>query len=125
MAHILLVEDNAANAEVATLICEAAGHTLRHAPNGIDALRKLLNKERFDLMLLDVLMPEMDGIDVAIARRDSYSHGSLPIVAVTAVSGQRDAEKLHHAGVDAIVTKPYKREQLLKAIDAVLAGAAG
>lgn len=123
MAHILLVEDNAANAEVATLICEAAGHTVKHAGNGVEALRTLLAKEPFDLVLLDVLMPEMDGIEVAQALRGSPSHEALPIVAVTAVSGERDAEKLRGAGVDSIVTKPYRREALLQAIDEVLAGA--
>lgn len=123
MAHILLVEDNAANAEVATLICEAGGHSVRHAVTGIDAMRKLLAKERFDLVLLDVLMPELDGIDLAIALRGSYSYGALPIVAVTAVTGTRDAKKLREAGVDAIVSKPYKPETLLDAIAKVVTGA--
>lgn len=122
MAHILIVEDNPANAEVAGVICAAAGHTVRHAANGLDVLRRLLDKERFDLILLDVLMPEMDGIELALALREAKKYGDLPLVAVTAVSGRRDTQKLIAAGVDAVVAKPYRKDELLNAIDEVLTG---
>ncbi len=122
MAHILIVEDNAANAEVASVICASAGHTVRLAANGLDVLRRLLDKERFDLMLLDVLMPEMDGIEVALTLRETKKYGGLPLIAVTAVSGRRDTEKLIAAGVDAVVSKPYRKDELLDAIDEVLTG---
>lgn len=125
MAHILIVEDNAANAEVASLLCTAAGHTVRLAANGLDVLRRLLAKERFDLMLLDVLMPEMDGIEVALTLRETTKYGGIPLIAVTAVSGRRDTEKLIAAGVDAVVKKPYKKDELLHAIDHVLTGRGG
>lgn len=122
MAHILIVDDNPANAEVASVVCTSAGHSVRLAANGLDVLRRLLDKERFDLVLLDVLMPEMDGLEVAQTLRETQQYGGLPLIAVTAVSGRRDTEKLLAAGVDAVVSKPYRKDDLLRAIDRVLTG---
>lgn len=122
MAHILIVDDNPANAEVASVVCTSAGHSVRLGANGLDVLRRLLDKERFDLVLLDVLMPEMDGLEVAQTLRETQQYGGLPLIAVTAVSGRRDTEKLLAAGVDAVVSKPYRKDDLLRAIDRVLTG---
>jgi CheY-like chemotaxis protein len=120
MARILIVEDNEENAELAALICTGAGHETILAPDGTDALMRLLGREPFDLVLLDVLMPHIDGITVAMTLRRSADFQELPIIGVTAVSGGRDTSKLLAAGMNVVITKPYKRETLLKAIDQVL-----
>jgi CheY-like chemotaxis protein len=124
MAHILIVEDNPANADVASVLVTQAGHTVRLAKTGLDVLRRLLAHERFDLMLLDVLMPEMDGIEVVTTLRETPKHAGVPIIAVTAVTGRRDVQQLRAAGVDEIVTKPYRKAELLAAIDRILLGVA-
>jgi CheY-like chemotaxis protein len=116
MAHILIAEDDPANAELAVLICRQAGHTTRLVSDGAAALRRLLERERFDLILLDVLMPEVDGIEVAMALKASPRHAAIPIIGVTAVAGERDRDKLRAAGMAAVVTKPYRPEALRRAI---------
>lgn len=120
MARILIVEDDDSNAELAALICTDAGHEVTCAPDGTQALIHLLGHEEFDLVLLDVLMPHIDGITVAMTLRRSAEFQNLPIIAVTAVSGGRDTSKLLGAGMNVVITKPYKRETLLRAIQQAL-----
>lgn len=122
MARILIVEDDESNAELAALICSEAGHEFEIAVDGTAALMRLLGHEPFDLVLLDVLMPHIDGITVAMTLRRSPEFEHLPLIGVTAVSGGRDTSKLLAAGMNVVITKPYKRETLLKAIDTVLKG---
>lgn len=121
MAHILIVEDEPTNAELAALICREEGHTARQVKDGIEALKRLLEKERFDLVLLDVLMPRMDGLDLAVALRESPATARLPLIAVTGIGGERDKSQLRAAGVDAIITKPYRPDTLRQAIREALA----
>lgn len=116
MAHILIVEDEPTNAELAALICKEEGHSARQVRDGIEALKRLLEKERFDLVLLDVLMPRMDGLDLVTALREAPSTAAIPIIAVTGVAGARDHHVLRTAGVDAIITKPYKPNTLRQAM---------
>jgi CheY-like chemotaxis protein len=121
VAHILIVEDEPTNAELAALICKEEGHTTRLVRDGIEALKRLLEKERFDLVLLDVLMPRMDGLDLAAALKESPATAKLPIIAVTGVAGSRDQQVLRSVGVDAVITKPYKPETLRQALRQALA----
>lgn len=120
MARILIVEDDSSNAELAALICTEAGHEVAFAKDGTEALIRVLGHEQFDLVLLDVLMPHIDGITVVMTIRRSPDFETLPVIGVTAVSGGRDTSKLLAAGMNAVITKPYKRETLLRAIDTVL-----
>ncbi|MDB5096610.1 MAG: response regulator receiver and sensor-containing signal transduction histidine kinase [Cyanobacteria bacterium RYN_339] len=116
VAHILIVEDEPTNAELAALICKEEGHSTRQVRDGIEALKRLLEKEHFDLVLLDVLMPRMDGLDLALALREAPATASLPIIAVTGVAGSRDQQVLRSAGVDVVITKPYKPDTLRQAL---------
>ena len=120
MARILIVEDDDTNAELAQVICVEAGHEVERAPDGTEALMRLLGREPFDLVLLDILMPHIDGITVAMTLRRTADFESLPIIGVTAISGGRDTSKLLGAGMNVVITKPYKRETLLRAIDQAL-----
>lgn len=120
VAHILIVEDEPTNSELAALICREEGHTTRQVKDGIEALQQLLRKERFDLVLLDVLMPRMDGLDLAIALREAPTTHNLPLIAITGIAGARDQQKLLAAGVDTVITKPYRPDQLRAAIKRAL-----
>jgi CheY-like chemotaxis protein len=122
--RILLAEDNAANQDLAVRRLARAGHQVTVAPNGCVAL-DLLERERFDLMLLDVQMPVLDGLTTAAAvrRQEKLTGGRLPIIALTASDSGDDAERCAAAGMDACAFKPIDWPHLFQLIDAVIAGA--
>ena len=118
---ILLVEDNVFNQRVAATLLEKHGHKVRIAENGREAL-KVLDQERFDIVLMDVQMPEMDGIQATeeIRNREKLSGGHVPIVALTAHAMKGDKERFLAAGMDGYVTKPIRLEELWKEIRILL-----
>ena len=120
MAHILIVEDDPIGAEVAMIICEAAGHTTAHAPGGLEALA-LLARERFDLALVDVQMPGLDGLALTRRVRENPAWGHMPVMGCTAKAGAEDLALMRQAGMVDVVTKPYRNGTLRDRIAAVLA----
>jgi CheY-like chemotaxis protein len=123
--HILLVEDDAINQRVASFMLKKRGHEVEVAPSGADALAAL-NRQTFDLVLMDVRMPGMDGFETtARIRQDERITGRhIPIVALTAQALPGDREKCLAAGMDGYVAKPIQTAELQATIEAVLAGAA-
>jgi two-component system, sensor histidine kinase and response regulator len=121
--HILLAEDNRVNQTLATRLLMKHGHTVVIAGNGREVL-SALDRESFDLVLMDVQMPEMDGFQVtaAIRERERRTGTHLPIIAVTARAMQDDFENCLEAGMDEYVSKPINPETLLIAISKVMAG---
>jgi two-component system, sensor histidine kinase and response regulator len=123
--RILLVEDNKINQVVAARLLEKGGHTVVVAGNGKEALAALdeVRSGGFDMILMDVQMPEMDGFEATriIRARETSSGAHLPIVAMTAHAMKGDEERCLAAGMDAYVSKPIQVEQLFSAIDRVLA----
>ena len=120
--RVLVAEDNAVNQQVAAGMLERAGHQAIVAANGREALA-LLEKQAFDLVLMDVQMPGLDGLETtaAIRERERELGGRrLPIVAVTAHAMKGDAERCLAAGMDAYVAKPLQPKELAAAIEAVL-----
>jgi CheY-like chemotaxis protein len=119
--HILLVEDNPVNQKVAQRLLEKAGHAVTLAANGREALACVLSRP-FDLVLMDVQMPEMDGLEATAAIRQSEREtgGHLPIVGVTAHTMKGDRERCLDAGMDGYVTKPVQAQVLFQAMAAVL-----
>ena len=114
--RILLAEDNPTNTYVASELLSDAGHTVRHASNGRKAV-DLANLEEFDIILMDISMPEMDGLQAAAAIRSSKSrNAAIPIIALTAHVGMDDQETFLSAGIDGYLTKPVRRDVLLQAI---------
>jgi len=111
--RVLVAEDNAVNQQVAVGMLERSGHRAVVASNGREALA-LLEQETFDLVLMDVQMPELDGFETtaAIREREQRSGGHLPIVALTAHAMKGDAERCLAAGMDAYLTKPLEMAQL-------------
>jgi CheY-like chemotaxis protein len=122
MAHILIVEDDPVGAEVATVICEAAGHTTVHAANGLEAIARLAS-ERFDLALVDVQMPEMDGVTFTRIVRADAAYAHMPVLGCTAKAGTEAVASFREAGMIDVVTKPYRNQTLREAIVRVLQAA--
>jgi signal transduction histidine kinase len=120
--RILVVEDNPLNQLLAVRIIQKAGHTTAVADNGREAV-DLLQHEAFDLVLMDVQMPVMDGFEATAQIRHSEqgSGRHLPIVAMTANALKGDREKCLAAGMDDYVTKPIQTAELFAAISAVVA----
>ncbi len=119
--RVLVAEDNAVNQQVAVGMLERAGHEATVAANGREVLA-LLEKEAFDVVLMDVQMPEMDGLETtaAIRERERATGGHLPIVALTAHAMKGDAERCLQAGMDAYLAKPLQPRELVSAIDGAL-----
>ena len=120
--EILLVEDNPVNQKVAQRLLEKAGHSVTIAGNGREALAWLVSQP-FDLVLMDVQMPEMDGLEAttAIRQRERETGQHLPIVALTAHAMKGDRERCLEAGMDAYVTKPVVQQVLFQVMADVLA----
>jgi two-component system, sensor histidine kinase and response regulator len=120
--RILLAEDNIVNARIARAILERAGHAVTIAGNGTAAIAAVENAV-FDLVLMDVEMPEMNGTDAtaAIRRRERAKGGHMPIIALTAYCQKGGRERCIDAGADGYVPKPIVRGDLFGEIDSVLA----
>jgi PAS domain S-box-containing protein len=118
--RILLVEDNHANQIVAQKLLRRRGHSVVVADNGREALAALEN-ERFDLILMDIQMPEMSGVEVttAIRQKEKETGEYIPIIATTASAMKEDKERCLQAGMDAYLSKPINRAALYEAIDEV------
>ena len=111
--RILLVEDNAVNRKLALRLLEKAGHEVRVAENGLRAVG-MLQTNQFDLILMDVQMPEMDGFEATAAIRaiERNTHAHIPIIAMTAHAMKGDRERCLEAGMDGYIAKPINREEL-------------
>jgi CheY-like chemotaxis protein/HPt (histidine-containing phosphotransfer) domain-containing protein len=116
--RILVAEDNVVNQKLAVRILEKRGHSVAVAGNGKDAMMTL-EKERFDVVLMDVQMPKIDGLEAtAIIREGERTSGThLPIVAMTAHAMAGDWERCLAAGMDAYVPNPLDAKRLFEAID--------
>jgi two-component system sensor histidine kinase/response regulator len=117
---VLLVEDNQVNQKVATNILSKRGHNVEVADNGKEALARLKHTQ-YDVVLMDVQMPEMNGYEAtAIIRHNEKNNGRYqPILAMTAHVMKEDRERCMQVGMDGFVTKPFKVDELLDAIDQV------
>ncbi len=122
--RILVAEDNRVNQTLVIRLLEKRGHSVVMATNGREAL-EILEKAAFtgfDLALMDIQMPEIDGLEATAAiREEEKSTGShLPVIALTAHAMKGDEDRCLAAGVDAYVSKPIQPEQLFAAIESLL-----
>ena len=117
---ILVAEDNAINRAVISGMLGKLGHTLTHAANGREAVEAVATT-RFDLVLMDIQMPEMDGLEATarIRRLEAGTGRHLRIVAMTAHAMTGDRERCLGAGMDDYVSKPLRREELRRVLGAV------
>jgi signal transduction histidine kinase/ActR/RegA family two-component response regulator len=116
--RVLLAEDNAVNQKIATRVIEKQGHQVTVAADGRLALAAL-DRAAFDVVFMDVQMPEMDGFEAtaAIRERERKTGGHLPIIAMTAHAMPGDRERCIAAGMDSYIAKPLKVAELIELLD--------
>jgi CheY-like chemotaxis protein/signal transduction histidine kinase len=121
-AHILIVDDNATNRMVAEALCEMFDCTSEQVCDGVEAV-EAAKSGRFDLILMDIKMPRMDGVTATRAIRELPGRaGAAPIVALTANADPNDVATYIAAGMQDVVEKPIKPERLAVVLSALLAG---
>ncbi len=115
--RILLAEDSLVNQTLAVGLLHKWGHTVEVAHNGIEAMNAAVNGN-FDLILMDVQMPDMDGLEATREIRDQERGTSIhvPIIAMTANAMEGDRDECLAAGMDGYVSKPFRRQELLDAL---------
>ncbi len=126
-AHVLVVDDNATNRMVAEALCEMFDCSSESVEDGLEAV-EAARTGRFDLILMDIRMPRMDGVEAARAIRALPGRaGQVPIIALTANADPEDAKTYLATGMHSVVEKPIKPEKLLAAMSAALeeAGSGG
>ena len=114
---ILVVEDDPISRTLASTVLRHNGHSVATAANGVEALR-LVERRPFDVILMDIQMPRMDGIEATgqIRQRESRTGGRVPIVALTAHAMKGDRERCLAAGMDDYISKPLDMNQLLAVV---------
>jgi signal transduction histidine kinase/ActR/RegA family two-component response regulator len=121
--HVLLAEDNLINKKVEARLLEKKGHVVTVVSDGREALAAL-DSASFDLVLMDLQMPEIDGLEATarVREKERATGRHLPIIALTAHAMKGDRESCIAAGMDGYVSKPIQPEELFHEIDAVLSG---
>jgi CheY-like chemotaxis protein/HPt (histidine-containing phosphotransfer) domain-containing protein len=116
--RILLAEDNPVNQQLALQLLEKRGHSVIVAENGRQAI-EAIEKHAFDLVLMDVQMPEMGGLEAteAVREKEKTSGAHLPIVAMTAHAMEGDREKCLRSGMDGYVAKPIDPKSFLRTVE--------
>ena len=106
-AHILVAEDNVLSQTIIGGLLESAGAVVQYARNGVEAL-ELLHQHKFECVLMDVQMPEMDGLTTTRTIRAEYSPEELPVIAVTAHASKENRRRCLDAGMNDFIGKPFK-----------------
>jgi PAS domain S-box-containing protein len=124
--RVLLAEDGLVNQKVATILLERRGHAVTIANTGEEVLEALA-RERFDLVLMDVQMPVMDGFEATteIRKREASTGKHLPIIAMTAHAMKGDRERCLDAGMDGYLSKPFRPNDLFTAVEKFEASKSG
>jgi len=119
MAKILIVEDNPANLKLAIFLLESAGHSVLSARDA-EAGLALTRNEHPDLILMDIQLPGMDGLEaIGLLKRDDATR-VIPVIALTALAMKGDEERIRAAGCDGYVAKPLRYREFLATIAAQL-----
>lgn len=120
MANILVVDDSQMMRKKLRQALESNGHSVIEAIDGIDAITKLNENEGVQLIVADVNMPNMNGVDMCIKMRENKKFDNVKIFMLTAESSPEMKAKAAAANVSAWISKPYEIEKVLKAIEKVL-----
>jgi CheY-like chemotaxis protein len=120
MKHrVLVVDDNPDSVAIMRGILEGRGYDVAAASSGNEALQSL-KKEAVDLVLLDIMMPEMSGMEVLQRIKEDAATGRLPVILVTAKTQDEDVLSGYQYGADYYITKPFTAKQLLYGIELIL-----
>ena len=115
--RLLVAEDNEINLVVVSCMLESLGYAFDAVVNGLECLT-LFNQDDYDLILTDIQMPRMDGVQVAAnIRTMKTTKRDTPIVAMTANSDLAEAERFYVAGINDVLAKPFNRIELLNCIE--------
>jgi|SRR5690606_31153777 len=117
---ILIIDDDSRNIFALQLTLKARKYKFLSSQNANEGLQLLQANPNIGLVLLDMMMPEMDGYEAIKKIRDSDAYGHIPIVAVTANAMSGDREKCMEAGADAYIPKPIDVDKLMKVIEDLL-----
>jgi CheY-like chemotaxis protein len=121
--RILLAEDNPANQKLATYILRDRGHLVEIAGDGREAIR-LSEHNRYDVILMDVQMPGMDGLEATAAiRHREHGNGRVPIIAMTAHAMQGDRDRCLAAGMDGYLSKPVNAQEMISLVESLACAA--
>jgi two-component system, cell cycle response regulator DivK len=119
MPKVLVVEDNAANMSLAVFLLLSAGHTVLRAVDA-EAGLTLARAEQPDLILMDIQLPGMDGLEAtAMLKRDEATR-AIPVIALTALAMKGDEERIRAAGCDGYIAKPMRYQEMLATVAAQL-----
>ena len=122
MATILIVEDNAANLKLATFLLQSAGHVVLSA-NDAEAGLAIARQDHPDLILMDIQLPGMDGLEATGQLKADEATRSIPVIALTALAMKGDEERIRAAGCDGYIAKPMRYQEFLATLAAHLAPA--
>jgi two-component system cell cycle response regulator DivK len=119
MAKVLIVEDNPANMTLAVFLLQSVGHTVLSATDA-EAGLTLARDEQPNLILMDIQLPGMDGLEATGLLKGSDATRAIPVIALTALAMKGDEERIRAAGCDGYIAKPMRYREFLGAIAAQL-----
>lgn len=119
MSTILYVEDNPQNMRLVRKILKHAGYEMLEAEDGLSGLRTA-HEARPDLILMDVNLPDIDGLEVTARLKNDAATANIPVIALTANAMVGDRERAMEAGCDGYLPKPISRQELLKTVVAFI-----
>lgn len=119
MQSILMIEDDARLASMVSDYLQANGYTVTHAPDAQSGLNQLTNNT-VDLVILDLMLPDMDGLQVCRQLRKLYQPWTVPVLMLTALDQPIDRLRGFAHGADAYLTKPFDAEELLRTVRLLL-----
>lgn len=118
--QVLIIEDNAVNARLLTLYIEAAGFSVLHAADGHTGIRMAAETPDVSIILLDRIMPDMDGLDVLRALKTAEASWHIPVIMLTAALSRQQIEEARLTGAFDCLPKPYDKEKIIGAINDAL-----
>ena len=122
MATILVIEDNPANMTLAVFLLQSVGHTVLSATDA-EAGLTLARGEHPHLILMDIQLPGMDGLQATVLLKQADATRAIPVIALTALAMKGDEERIRAAGCDGYIAKPMRYQEFLVTVAAQLARA--
>jgi two-component system cell cycle response regulator DivK len=119
VARVLIIEDTPANMKLAVYLLESAGHAVLSATNAETGLA-LARRDLPDLILMDIHLPGMDGLEAAAVLKQDAATRDIPVIALTALAMKGDEERIRGAGCDGYIAKPVRYRDFLATVAAQL-----